>query len=391
MKNNTFLDFLSRQAHIREKQRVYYQKWVSDYLGWKKRHPEAPLKEFLHLLEKRFSPWQVDQAREAIALYTYFSNHKSSPGPTLPAPENRTPQDQTHINHVGSTRTTSPIPKPTTWQAAEIQAKELLYTQNKAHRTVLCYLGWIRRLSQWTEKQPPALKESDLKQFLSYLAVDQRVSVATQRQAFNALLFFYRYLLDTEIEDLSGTVSSRISRKLPVVLSRPEIDTILGRLPYPQKLMCRIIYGGGLRISECLSLRIKDLDMKAGVVTIRQGKGNKDRSTLLPTSLNGELETQIGSARLIFDRDREENQNGVPLPYALERKYPNAGKEWSWFWLFPSHRLSIDPAAGVIRRYHLYPTTLQTSFKDAVRKSGITKHATVHTLRNQNFLTIQTF
>lgn len=167
-----------------------------------------------------------------------------------------------------------------------------------------------------------------------------------------------------------------------IVLSREEIASIFCNMSGEYLLMCRIIYGGGLRLSECLELRIMDIDISGGSLTVRSGKGNKDRMTVLSRNLIPELQKQISRTRLLYEEDRRENRPGVPLPFALDQKYPNADKEWGWYWLFPSYRISVCPRTDRPGRYHIYPSSLQRAFHDALRKSGVPKHAGIHTLRH---------
>jgi integron integrase len=167
-----------------------------------------------------------------------------------------------------------------------------------------------------------------------------------------------------------------------VVLTVKEVEQIFDKMSGLHRLMAMLTYGCGLRLNECLGLRIKDIDFEQNLTIVRSGKGDEDRRTVLPERLKDELIHHIASVRILYDRDREQNLNGVALPGALERKYPNAGKEWGWFWLFPSKSLSIDPRTQVVRRHHMHPASLQRSFKAAVGKTGITKQVSVHTLRH---------
>ena len=226
------------------------------------------------------------------------------------------------------------------------------------------------------------LNDGHVRAFLTYLALDRHVAFATQRQAFNALLFFYRYVLEREIPSLSSSVIGHYKRKLPVVLTREEIHQVFQHLRDPYLLMARIIYGGGLRLDECLSLRVKDLNIAEGTMIVRSGKGNKDRLTLLPHALAADLRTHLDEVRHLYESDRKLEHPGVPLPGALAQKYPTAATEWAWFWVFPSQRLSFDPRTRAGGRYHAYPSSLQRWFHQAVKDSGIAKQASVHTLRH---------
>jgi integron integrase len=231
-------------------------------------------------------------------------------------------------------------------------------------------------------KEFSSITEQDLRDFLSYLSVERRVSAATQRLAFNALLFIFRYIFEIEIHGLSTVVPSRIPKKLPVVLGVDEIKNIFSHLNGANLIMVSLIYGGGLRLQECISLRVKDLDFSRNCITIKSGKGNKDRETVFPEKVCGLLKKHLEQTRKIYENDRKKGIAGVATPEALDRKYANLGREWGWFWVFPSESLSIDPISRIVRRHHIYPTTLQKIFRQAVIKAGISKHATVHTLRH---------
>lgn len=259
----------------------------------------------------------------------------------------------------------------------------LMRLKHMSRRTEKTYLLWIMRFKSFTAGKACAdLTEQDLRNFLSFLAVERHVSAATQRLAFNAVLFMYRNVLAVEVNGLGSVVPSRVPRRLPVVLAKDEVRSVFSQLHGTHLLMATIIYGGGLRLQECLSLRIKDVDFSRNCLTIRGGKGEKDRETVLPERVCESLKRHLEGVRALYDRDRKKNVAGVSIPDALERKYVNAGTEWSWFWVFPSENLSIDPVTRIVRRHHVYPTTLQKAFRVAVRASGIVKHATVHTLRH---------
>jgi integron integrase len=250
-------------------------------------------------------------------------------------------------------------------------------------RTEKSYLGWIARFLAFSAPaEPRVLGEEHLKHYLSYLAVERKVSAATQKQAFNALLFFYRKVLGKEILGLETVIPAHRPHRLPVVLTQEEIRSVFRHLSGVHRLIAGVIYGGGLRLEECLCLRVKDVDFARGCLVIHAGKGNKDRETVLPERVAAELRRHLLRVRGLHERDRRRGLAGVWLPESLARKYIGAGKEWTWFWLFPSSKLSIDPATGVVRRHHLYPTTLQKAFQRAVARSGLAKHATLHTLRH---------
>jgi integron integrase len=260
---------------------------------------------------------------------------------------------------------------------------KIMRLKNLSYKTEKTYLFWIMSFKKYIkEKECGLLNEKDLKNYLSYLAVDKKVAVATQKLVFNALLFLFKNLLSIEINGLGTVVPSRVPKKLPVVLTQEEILKILSYLKGTHALIAKIIYGGGLRLNECLSLRIKDVDFSRGCLTIRGGKGNKDRETVLPESVREMLGKHMDRIRCMHEKDRRNNILGVTIPGALGGKYVNAGKEWSWFWIFPSDSLSIDPMTREVRRHHLYATTFQKAFRVAVKLSGTVKRATVHSLRH---------
>jgi integron integrase len=253
-----------------------------------------------------------------------------------------------------------------------------------SYSTEKTYLLWLRSFCGFIDcKSPDDLKTEDMQRFLSYLAVERKVSASTQNQALNALIFVYRHVLDKHIgEDELNAVRAVYKRRLPVVLTVKEVHLIFDKLTGINRLIAMLIYGCGLRVQECLSLRIKDVDIERGMVIVRSGKGDKDRRTVLPESLKDDLMLHIAETRFLYNSDRKDDINGVYLPGALEKKYPNAGKEWGWFWLFPSKSLSVDPSAYIVRRHHTHPSSLQKAFKSAVAESEIIKQASVHTLRH---------
>ncbi len=217
---------------------------------------------------------------------------------------------------------------------------------------------------------------------MSFLAAERNRSASSQNQAFNAILFVYKNVMHKNPGDLSQTLRAKKRVNLPVVMTQDECFRVIDTLDGIYKLMARLIYGGGLRLAECIRLRIQDVDFQRQVLTVRGGKGDKDRETLLPSSTVDELNSHLIDIRKLFEMDRENNIAGVKLPGGLNRKYPNAGNEWKWFWLFPSLKLSVDPRTGVVRRHHVLPNTLQKRIKNAVDKSGIIKNASVHTFRH---------
>jgi integron integrase len=223
---------------------------------------------------------------------------------------------------------------------------------------------------------------SEVERFLTSLAVDGHVAAGTQNQALAALLFLYREVLKQDLPWMENVVRAKRPRRVPVVLSRNEVHRLLGQLEGRDWLMAGLLYGAGLRLMECLRLRVKDVDFSRHAITVRQGKGGKDRHVPLPGKLAGALQDQIASARLVHRADLDAGFGEVYLPHALARKYPHAGREWGWQYVFPAAHRSIDPRSGVERRHHLGAAILQRAVRSARTRAGIHKPATCHTLRH---------
>ena len=270
--------------------------------------------------------------------------------------------------------------------AALEQLRLRLRGRHYSYRTEGSYADWARRFLSYAAEQQgaphPKVDAAAVRNYLTHLAVRQRVSASTQNQAFSAVLFLCREVLGVTIEDLSGTPRARRGTHLPVVLSMPETAALLDAMTGTARIMAAVIYGGGLRVSECCELRIKDLDFDQGLVFVRSGKGDKDRSTLLAEAGRDELRDQLQKAEALHGADRGAGLAGVWLPEALDRKYPNAGRELGWFWVFPSASLSTDPRAGVVRRHHLSESVVQKAVKAAAARARIQNPVSVHTLRH---------
>jgi integron integrase len=226
------------------------------------------------------------------------------------------------------------------------------------------------------------MDEQEIARFLSSLATVRRVSASTQNQALNALLFLYREALGKEIGYVNGVIRAKRPTRLPVVLTRQEVRAILALLVGPEWIMGMLLYGAGLRLMECLRLRVKDVDFSRHEIRVRSGKGDKDRVTMLPSSVKEPLRRHFEQVRQEYDADSKSGFAGVPLPNALARKYPNAAKDWGWYWVFPASKLYVDPRSGLTWRYHLHESVLQKAVKEAVKKAGLSKPASCHTFRH---------
>ena len=250
-------------------------------------------------------------------------------------------------------------------------------------RTKQAYSDWIRRFILFHGKRHPRdLGAVEVEAFLTDLAVAGKVAASTQNQAKSALLFLYKEVLDLELPWLDNIEQAKAPKRLPVVLTRAEVQSLLGRLQGVHWLVANLLYGTGMRLMECLRLRVKDIEFARGEVLVRDGKGFKDRVTMLPQSLVAPLRSQLAQVRVVHERDLADGCGATYLPYALERKYPAAARDWCWQYAFPAADLSVDPRSGAVRRHHLGDQAIQRALKQAVRDAGLTKPATPHTLRH---------
>ena len=250
-------------------------------------------------------------------------------------------------------------------------------------RTEEAYVGWVRRFIVANDKRHPGeLGEREVEAFLTGLALRGRVAASTQNQALAALLFMYREVLGRELPWMDEIQRAKRPVRLPVVLSCEEVASLLGEMTGTTWLMAALLYGAGLRLMECLRLRVQDVDFKRKEITVRDGKGGKDRRTMLPAMAVDALHSQLGEARRIHERDLSAGLGAVWLPHALDRKYRQAAREWIWQYVFPADRRSIDPRTGEERRHHVDESVLQRAVKAAVRHARIEKKATCHTLRH---------
>jgi integron integrase len=250
-------------------------------------------------------------------------------------------------------------------------------------RTEQAYLHWIKRFVAFHgQRHPRELGEQDMAAFLTSLADEGRVTVSTQGQAFAALLFLYRHVLDQEVEWIEGVARARRPHRLPVVLTREEVADLLGAMSGTPRLLAALLYGSGLRLLECCQLRIKDVDFGAHELTIRRGKGRKDRRTLLPQGAAGPLTDHVHRVRDQHDRDLEQDAGWVEMPGALDRKMPRAGRTWPWQWVFPAARRYTCRQTGQRRRHHIHETTIQKAIRRAAAELRMPKRVTPHTLRH---------
>jgi len=263
------------------------------------------------------------------------------------------------------------------------RVRDKLRIKHYSIRTEEAYIDWIRRFIRFHGVRHPAgMGAQEVEAFLTHLAVAGRVAASTQNQAKCAILFLYRQDLEIELPWLENIVQAKVPRRLPVVLTRTEVAALLSRLRGVHWLMAGLLYGSGMRVMECIRLRVKDVEFSKREIIIRDGKGFKDRITMLPGSVAEPLQAHLIGVRALHEEDLRAGYGAVYLPYALERKYPNAAREWGWQYIFPSTKLSVDPRSGVTRRHHLDEKGIQRAIRQAARASGVVKPASPHTLRH---------
>jgi integron integrase len=263
------------------------------------------------------------------------------------------------------------------------QLRDVIRLKHYSYRTEESYVAWIRRYILFHNKRHPReMGQAEIEQFLSYLAVQERVAASTQNQAFSALLFLYREVLRLELDESINSVRAKPSRYLPTVLTKTEVSAILGHLYGVPKIIVQLLYGSGLRLTEGLQLRVKDIDFAQYQIIVRNAKGHESRVTMLPDRIVEPLQTQLQRTKQLHQQDLERGYGSVYLPYALERKYPNAEREWVWQYVFPSIGISTDPRSGVRRRHHLHESSVQKAVKQATRSTGIQKRVGCHTFRH---------
>lgn len=268
------------------------------------------------------------------------------------------------------------------------QMRDVMRLKHYSLRTEQSYCDWVERFIRFHKlRHPREMREEEVGEFLTYLAREGKVAASTQNQALSAVLFLYKHVLKEEIGWLVNVERAKKPARLPVVLTRDEVHKLFSHLQGTPRLMAGLLYGSGLRLMECVRLRVKDIDFGYTKITVRDGKGAKDRVTMLPINLAAPLQRHLQRVKAQFEEDIESGLAGVNLPHALSKKYPSAEREWGWQWVFPSTRLSLDPraeaeAAGRRRRHHIEESALQLAVKKAVRAAKFEKPATCHTLRH---------
>ena len=375
---NKYTSFLA-QRQVPSHSHNIYLKWLRFYLDFCNKHEHRPflrgsLPLFIgKLQEKKQTPRQQEQAQHAIHLYYALVNNDRGGGKLNQAAVQ--PQDTTYKPTLTS--------EQTAWEKIYSDLDAAIKVRHYSPKTYKTYAGWTRQLQSFTRQKAPALLTiDDVKSFLTHLAVKRKVAASTQNQAFNALLFLFRHILVKDFRGLDGVVRAKQRRYIPVVLSREEIDRVLEQLPYPYDLVVKLLYGCGLRLFECLQLRINHLNFDAMILTVHDGKGQKDRTMPIPELILDELKSHIARVHHLHEKDTASGYHGAFMFDAYERKSPNAAKEFIWQWLFPAKALTVVPATDERKRYHLHPTHVQKAIQKGVYKAKITKRATTHTFRH---------
>jgi integron integrase len=370
-----FEDYIERNQLVSAKYARYHRMWAERWLAFvgsaTEENPDSARRRYLEALshDGRTADWQVRQADDAIKLYLW--NYL----PTLQGAKNTPARAETAASQPDLDRALNAM-------------RDELRLRHYAYRTEQTYLGWSWRFLGYASRRAAetggdgTITNGLVKDFLTHLALERNVSASTQNQAFSALLFLCRHVLHLDLQDMEQTLRARRGRRLPTVLSAEEVAAVLGHTSGLAGLMLRLIYGAGLRLNECLQMRVKDIDFGAGLVYIRGGKGDKDRTSLLPKSLEPQLRQQIESVRRMHQADLAAGRGEAWLPDALARKYPAAARELGWQYLFPADSLAVDPRGGTLRRHYVSERLLQRAMHDATRAAGILKPASVHTMRH---------
>ncbi len=367
-----FKQFLCLQGKYDEKSIYWACHWIDQFSNcfpdWRMDR-EGSVKEFIEILSKYKQDWVVEQAQKAVTFYFLFIDLENS---------------KSSEQHIGNS----------SWiiNRAELhrRMREFIRMKHLSIRTEKTYLSWVKRFLDFIEKNVPSSRGSDraaitadhLRTYLTYLAVKRKISAATQEQAFNALLLFYRTILGVDVQGLSSALRAKKRKRLPVVLNRDEVAATLNGLRAPFRLMGSLMYAAGLRLEECLSIRVKDVDFENETITVRSGKGDKDRITLFPKALHVAMHQHLKDLRIRWEADRKKDAPGVHMPQAIALKYPAASKEWNWFWLFPARSPYTDERNGTSAYWHIHPSRLQKEMHAAIMTAGIQKLASVHTLRH---------
>jgi len=366
-----------------------YRKWLRFYLDFSGKYPlpdsgSERVKLFIDKLRQiKQTPKQQEQAAHAVSLFFEIQTKKDiTPSPPTPSQTAASPKPlprKQWRKWDDGYAVTSASPE---WDKLISDLAAEIKTRHYSRKTLKTYALWARQYQRFLHDKPPCdLTSTDVKEYLTYLAVKCKVSASTQNQAFNALLFLFRHILKKDYGDMRDVPRAKKSKYIPVVLSRREIEAVLEHLYYPYNLVVKLLYGCGLRLFEGLQLRVQSFNLAAGILTVH-GKGGKDRSVPIPQTIMPELTAQLEIVKKLHDEDLAAGFTGVFLDDQLEKKYPSAAKDFIWQWFFPQKTLTPIPGTQELRRYHLHETHVQLALHEAVLRAKLTKRITSHTFRH---------
>jgi integron integrase len=378
----------------------FFRNWVRKFIGFvKPRKWDQALRDdveqYLALLVREGKAgWQVAQVSEALELFYRdvapmdwarrdWPSTPSTLGVSLGRPDvvPRPPLSPEVMSRFAGRSDSGDL--EARWGSFLGEVRERLRSERYAYRTEQSYLDWVKRFLLFVRpKDRSDLNHAAVEGYHSYLALERRVAASTQNQAFNAILFMFRHVLKTDMGEVGEIPRAQTSRRVPVVLGKEEVARLFAEMRGVGLLMAKLMYGSGLRVMECVRLRVKDIDFANSYVVVREGKGGKDRLVPLPVSLVADLEAHLKEVRGRWERDRAMGAEGVFLPDGMALKFPSAGKEWGWFWVFPSDSESQDPRSGVLRRHHLHESGIQQLVKRAALRAALVKPVSPHTLRH---------
>jgi len=381
----------------------YYRQWLRYYLDFCHKYGfshsiRESLVQFIGKLQEKHQPQpQQNQAAQAVSFYYELLqvgvNSADGENIVLDAETHPRLEQKEKILSSSYVQTSqiqvqgdSRIPENSVaeqWKNTYADISAEIKIRHYSPRTLEVYVMWLRKFQGFTRNKSPLLLSSvDVKEFLKYLAVELNVAASTQNQAFNALLFLFRHVLKKDFGDYKDCVRAKKKPYIPVVLSRDEVEAILTQILYPYNLVVKLLYGCGLRLFECLNLRLHNFNFDESILTVHDGKGQKDRTVPLPQTIVPELIAHIERVKNLHQRDLDTHYAGVFMPGLLEKKYKNCGKELIWQWFFPAKMLTFVPDSKEFRRYHLHESHVQRAIKEAVRKTNILKRVSSHSFRH---------
>ncbi len=364
--------YLVSNRLVQKDKAKYYVNWADKFLHGINYRDEAinqnSIVSFINSMERenRYADWQIRQAENAVRMYI-INFQKIDIRPKAPIANETVDKKDTVLS----------------WEGALLKVKDSMRLRHYSYHTEKTYVDWIERFRDYSGRENADLvTDEDVRNFMTYLAVKQHVAASTQNQGFNAILFFFRYALERQMGEMGSNVRARRPLRLPVVFSTAEVARIISHLEGTPALMVKLMYGCGLRLNECMRLRVNSIDLERGLVHIRAAKGDKDRMVPLPVSLKDELEKQLERLKELHKKDVSQGYGQVHMPEALDRKYPNASSEFGWQWMFPMTKPSVDPRSGRVMRHHVLDRRFQRIVGEAIEKAGVNKHGTCHSFRH---------